>query len=100
LLAYSGKPTLSIREFLTGGLKPPLQLRNLSVAGGQVVCGPGKLGLKIIALLCHPALDLSLLPGKPIPLGARIRQLCLRGGLHVSDLLQTALRLRQLVLEL
>ena len=71
MLAYSGKPTLSIREFLTGGLKPPLQLRNLSVAGGQVVRGPGKLGLQLIPLLCRLALDFSLFSGEPIPLGSR-----------------------------
>jgi hypothetical protein len=100
LLACCGKPTLSIREFLTGSLKPPFQLRHLPVAGGQVVRGPGKLCLQIIALLCHLALDLILFPGKPIPLGPRIRQLGLRGGLRLSDLLQTALGLRQLVLEL
>jgi hypothetical protein len=68
--------------------------------GGQVVRCPGKLCLQVIALLCRLALDLSLFPGEPIPLGARIGQLCLRGGLRVSDLLQAALGLRQLVLEL
>ncbi len=100
MLAYSGKPTLSIREFLTGGLKPPFQLRHLSVAGGQVIGGPGKLCLQVVPLLCRSALDLSLFPGEPIPLGARIRQLSFSGGLHLSDLLQTALGLWQLVLEL
>jgi hypothetical protein len=100
LLAYSGEPTLSISEFLAGGLKPPFQLRNLSVAGGQVVGCPSKLCLKIIALLCRPALDLSLLPSEPIPLGSRTGQLGLGRGLRVSGLLQAALGLRQLVLEL
>ena len=100
MLACCGKPTLSISEFLTSSLKPPFQFSHLSVAGGQVVRGPGKLCLQIIALLCHLALDLSLFPGKPIPLGARIGQLCLRGGLRFSDLLQTALGLRHLALEL
>ncbi len=100
MLACCGKPTLSISEFLTSSLKPPFQFSHLSVAGGQVVRGPSKLCLQVAPLLCRPALDLSLFPGKPIPLGARIRQLGLRGGLHLSDLLQTALGLRQLVLEL
>ena len=100
MLACCSKPALSIGKFLTGGLKPPFQLRHLSVAGGQVVRGPGKLCLKIIALLCCLALDLSLFPGEPIPLGARMGQLCLSGGLRFSDLLQTALGLRQLALEL
>ena len=100
MLAYSGKPTLSISELLAGGLKPPFQLCNLSVAGGQIVGCPGKLDLQIIPLLCRPALDLSLFPGEPIPLGSRIGQLGLSGSLRVSDLLQTALGLRQLVLEL
>jgi hypothetical protein len=100
LLAYSGKPTLSIREFLTGGLKPPFQLRHLSVAGGQVVCSPGKLCLQVVPLLCRPALDISLFSGEPIPLGSRVGQLGLSRGLRFPSLLQTALGLRQLVLEL
>ena len=100
MLAYSGKPTLSISEFLASGLKPPFQLRNLPVASGQVVRCPGKLGLQLIPLLCRLALDLNLFPGKPIPLGARIGQLGLSGGLRVSGLLQAALGRRQLVLEL
>ena len=100
MLACCGKPTLSIRELLASGLEPPFQLCNLSVAGRQVVRGPGKLCLQIIPLLCRLALNLSLFLGKPIPLGARTGQLCLSGGLRFSDLLQTALGLWQLVLEL
>ena len=99
MLACCGKPTLSIRKFLTSGLKPPFQFRHLSVASGQVVGCPGKLGPQLIPLLCRLALDLSLLPGEPIPLGARIRQLCLCGCLRVPDLLQTPLGLRHLALE-
>ena len=100
MLACCGKPTLSIRELLAGGLKPPFQLRNLSAAGGQVVGCLGKLCLQLIPLLCRPALDLSLFSGEPIPLGSCIGQLGLSGGLRVSGLLQTALGFRQLVLDL
>ena len=59
MLAYPGKLILSISEFLTSGLKSPFQLGDLSVSSGQVVCCPGKLGLKIIPLLGCLALDLS-----------------------------------------
>ena len=100
MLACCGKPTLSIGELLTSGLKPPFQFRNFPVTGGQVVRGPGKLCLQIIPLLCHLPPDLSLFPGEPIPFGACTGQLGLSGGLRVSDLLQTTLGLRQLVLEL
>ena len=100
MLACCRKLTLCIRELLTSGLKPPFQLRYLSVAGGQDVRCSRKLCLQIIPLLCRLALDLSLFPGEPIPLGACIGKLCLCGCLRFSGLLQTALGLRQLVLEL
>jgi hypothetical protein len=61
LLAYPGKLILGISEFLTSGLKPPFQLRDLSVSSSQVIRCPGKLSLKIIPLLGCLALDLRQL---------------------------------------
>ncbi len=100
LLACSCKPLLSISKLLTSGLKPSLQLGNLSVARRQIVRCSRKLCLEFCPLLCRLRLDLCLLPCKPIPLYARIGQLRLSGGLSLSGLLQAALGLRQLVLEL
>jgi hypothetical protein len=68
-LSRRGKAALSIGEFLTGGLKPPFQLGDLPVAGGQIVRCPGKLRLQVVALLRRLTLDLRLLPDEALALG-------------------------------
>src|SRR3712207_9315075 len=68
LLTCFGKLALSISELLAGGLKPSLQLCNLSVAGGQVVCCPRQLNLKLRPLLGCLVLEFSLLPRQALPL--------------------------------
>ena len=68
LLTCFGKLALGISECLTGRLKPPLQLCNLSVAGSQIVRCPRQLGLDIVPLLRRSVLEFSLLPGQALPL--------------------------------
>jgi hypothetical protein len=95
-LSRCGKAALSIGEFLTGGLKPPFQLGDFPVAGGQVVRCPGKLRLQIVPLLGHLALDLGLLPSEALALGLQSGELRLAGFLGLSHLLEASLGLSQL----
>ena len=57
MLACSGKPRLSLREFLTSGLEPPLHLGNLVVAGRQVIRCPRELRLDVRLLPDHLGLE-------------------------------------------
>jgi hypothetical protein len=84
---------LRIGEFLTGGLKPPLQLCNLPVAGGQVVCCPCQLGLKLSPLLGCLALEFSLLPRQAPLLRAEVGKIRLSGCLRLTRLLEARLNL-------
>jgi hypothetical protein len=96
LLPYPGQLALSISELLTGGLKPSLQLCNLSVAGGQVIRCPRQLGLKIILLLGRLVLDFTLLPCQALPLRAEIGKIRLGGCLCLTQLLEALLNLTEL----
>ncbi len=95
-MACCSKPTLSVRELLTGGLEPPFQLRNFSVASREVVRDPGKLRLQVAPLLCRLALELSLLPREAFPLGLQTNKLGLSGRLRLTHLLETPFGLGQL----
>jgi hypothetical protein len=87
---------LSISKLLTGGLKPPLQLCDLSVAGGQVIGCPCQLSLKIGPLLGRLVLDFSLLPRQALPLRAKVGKIRLRGCLRLTCLLEALLSLAEL----
>lgn len=91
MLAYAGKLILGISEFLASGLKPPFQLRDLSISSGQVVRHPGKLGLKIISLLGCLALDLSQLLCQALLLGPKVGKVPLSGSGRLTHLLEALL---------
>jgi hypothetical protein len=95
-LPCTGQLALSISECLTGRLKPPLQLCNLPVAGGQVVCCPRQLSLKLSPLLGCLALEFSLLSCQALPLRTKVGKIRLSGCLRVTHLLETLLNLREL----
>ena len=81
LLTCFGKLALSISECLTGRLKLPLQLCNLPVAGGQVVCRPRQLSLKLSPLLGCLALEFGLLPRQALSFRTKVGKIRLSGCL-------------------
>ena len=96
MLTGFGKLALSIGECLTGRLKPPLQLCNLPVAGGQVVCCHRQLSLKLSPLLGCLVLDFSLLARQALPLRTKVGKIRLSGCLRPTRLLEALLCLSEL----
>jgi hypothetical protein len=86
---------LRISKVLAGCLKPSLQLCHLPVPGCQVVCCPSQLSLQIIPLLDRLDLELCLLLGDALVLGAKVGKICLGGGLLPTRLLETLLGLSE-----
>ena len=95
MLTCFGKLALSISECLAGHLKPPLQLCNLPVAGGQVVCCPRQLSLKLRPLLGCLALEFSLLPCQAVPLRTKVGKIRLSGCLRLTRLLEALLKITE-----
>ena len=96
MLTCFGKLALSISECLTGRLKPPLQLCNLPVAGGQLVCCPRQLSLEFSPLLGCLALEFSLLPRHALLLRTKVGKIRLSGCLRPTRLLEALLCLSEL----